>query len=91
MYTGKISLLEEIGAGYEEKIFNLNNKNDENKLKDMDLKIQDLITAELLKTNAEGLDGVERDEGNNNLVLNLVSNLEKKFYNKSKTSDDRFK
>ena len=57
----------------------------------MDLKIQDLITAELLKTNAEGLDGVERGEGNNNLVLNLVSNLEKKFNNKSKTWDDRFK
>ena len=39
----------------------------------------------------EGGDGEGEGEskGNNKLILNLVSNLEKKFNSKSKTTDDR--
>ena len=58
----------------------------------MDLKMQDFNIADLLKNNAgigdeEGTGGEVK--GNNNLMLNLISNLEKKFNSKSKFTDDR--
>ena len=91
--TEKISIMEEILADYEEKIDNLNRKKEEvdNKLKDMDLKIQDFNIADLLKSNSAAIDGGQEEGGgiNNNLVLNLISNLEKKFNAKSKATDDR--
>ena len=80
--TEKIDLIQQIISDYEEKIEYLNRKNEEidTRLKDMDIKIQDFNIADLLKSNSVGGvgDGGE-GEGNNNLVLNLISNLEKKI------------
>ena len=91
--TEKISLIEEILADYEEKIEDLNRRKEEmdNKLKDMDLKIQDFNIADLLKSNTGAIEGGQEEGGgvNNNLVLNLISNLEKKFNAKSKATDER--
>ena len=91
--TEKIGLIEEILTDYEEKIDILNRKKEEmdNKIKDMDLKIQDFNIADLLKSNSGGMEGGQDEGGgiNNNLILNLISNLEKKFNAKSKTTDDR--
>ena len=89
--TEKINLIEQILTDYEEKIDNLNRKSEEfeNKLKDMDLKLQDFNIADLLKSNTLNIEGGEGEEGGNQLILNLVSNLEKKFNAKSKTTDDR--
>ena len=88
--TEKIEIMEQIIPDYEEKIDFLNQKNEEfdNKLKDMDIKIQDFNIADLLKSNIGGGSG-EGEEGNNNLMLNLISNLEKKFNAKSQTTDGR--
>ena len=88
--TEKIEIMEQIISDYEEKIDFLNQKNEEfdNKLKDMDIKIQDFNIADLLKSNIGGGSG-EGGEGNNNLMLNLISNLEKKFNAKSQTTDGR--
>ena len=56
----------------------------------MDLKIQDFNIADLLKANMGNMDGAEGEGGGNNtLLLNIVSNLEKKFNNKSKLTDER--
>ena len=92
--TEKITLLEQIITDLEESVDNLRRKNQEfeTKLKDMDLKMQDFNIADLLKNNVgigdeEGLDG--EGKGNNNLMLNLISNLEKKFNSKSKFTDER--
>jgi len=92
--TEKITLLEQIITDLEESVDNLRRKNQEfeTKLKDMDLKMQDFNIADLLKNNAgigdeEGTGGEVK--GNNNLMLNLISNLEKKFNSKSKFTDDR--
>ena len=90
--TEKIDLIEQIISDYEEKIDNLSRKNEEidTKLKDMDIKIQDFNIADLLKSNSGGAgDGGEGGEGNNNIILNLVSNLEKKFNAKSNSTDGR--
>ena len=90
--TEKIKLLEDIITDYEEKIDLLTRKNEEFdiKLKEMDLRIQDFNIADLLKANTEIMEGVEGEGGpNNNLILNLISNLEKKFNNKSKITDER--
>ena len=89
--TEKINLIEQILTDYEEKIDNLNRKSEEfeNKIKDMDLKLQDFNIADLLKSNTLNIEGGEGEEGGNQLILNLVSNLEKKFNAKSKTTDDR--
>ena len=90
--TEKIKLLEDIITDYEEKIDNLSRKNEEFELKfkDMDLRLQDFNIADLLKANTENMEGGEGEGGaNNNLILNLVSNLEKKFNSKSKITDDR--
>ena len=90
--TEKIDLIQQIISEYEEKIEYLNRKNEEidTRLKDMDIKIQDFNIADLLKSNSVGGvgDGGE-GEGNNNLVLNLISNLEKKFNVKSNSTDGR--
>ena len=90
--TEKIDLIQQIISDYEEKIEYLNRKNEEidTRLKDMDIKIQDFNIADLLKSNSVGGvgDGGE-GEGNNNLVLNLISNLEKKFNVKSNSTDGR--
>ena len=90
--TEKIDLIQQIISDYEEKIEYLNRKNEEidTRLKDMDIKIQDFNIADLLKSNIGGgvMDGGE-GEGNNNLVLNLISNLEKKFNSKSNSTDGR--
>ena len=89
--TEKINILEGIITDYEEKIDELIRKNNEfeTKLKDMDLKMQDFNLADLLKANPKNPDGGDDEgQGNNNLILNLVSNLEKKFNSKSKTTDD---
>ena len=90
--TEKIDLIQQIISDYEEKIEYLNRKNEEidTRLKDMDIKIQDFNIADLLKSNSVGGvgDGGEV-EGNNNLVLNLISNLEKKFNVKSNSTDGR--
>ena len=90
--TEKIDLIQQIISDYEEKIEYLNRKNEEidTRLKDMDIKIQDFNIADLLKSNTGGgaADGGE-GEGNNNLVLNLISNLEKKFNAKSNSTDGR--
>ena len=90
--TEKIDLIQQIISDYEEKIEYLNRKNEEidTRLKDMDIKIQDFNIADLLKSNSVGGvgDGGE-GEGNNNLVLNLISNLEKKFNAKSNSTDGR--
>ena len=94
--TEKITLLEDIITDYEDKIDNLitKNKEFETKFKDMELKMQDFNIADLLKANVEGMEGGDGEgegesKGNNKLILNLVSNLEKKFNSKSKTTDDR--
>ena len=90
--TEKIDLIQQIISDYEEKIEYLNRKNEEidTRLKDMDIKIQDFNIADLLKSNSVGGvgDGGE-GEGNNNLFLNLISNLEKKFNVKSNSTDGR--
>ena len=90
--TEKIDLIQQIISEYEEKIEYLNRKNEEidTRLKDMDIKIQDFNIADLLKSNSVGGvgDGGE-GEGNNNLFLNLISNLEKKFNVKSNSTDGR--
>ena len=87
--TEKITLLEQIVSEYEDTMDNLKRKNEEieTKLKDMDLKMQDFNIAELLKENAKM--GDENGGEGNNLLLNLVSNLEKKFNSKSKITDER--
>ena len=90
--TEKMTILEQIITDYEEKIEDLTRKKEEvdTKLKDMELKIQDFNIADLLKANAGGgNDGAEGEGGNNSLILNLISNLEKKFNSKSKSTDDR--
>ena len=89
--TEKINLIEQILSDYEEKIDNLNRKNEEfeNKLKDIDLKMQDFNIADLLKSNSVPIDGGEGEGGNNNLCMKIVSNLEKKFNEKSKITDNR--
>ena len=65
---------------YEDCLDNLKRKNEEieAKLKDMDLKMQDFNIADLLKENAKMGDNGEDAQGNN-LLLNVVSNLEKKM------------
>ncbi len=87
--TEKITLLEKIVSEYEDTLDNLKRKNEEieTKLKDMDLKMQDFNIADLLKENAKM--GDENGGEGNNLLLNLVSNLEKKFNSKSKITDER--
>ena len=87
--TEKITLLEQIVSEYEDTMGNLKRKNEEieTKLKDMDLKMQDFNIADLLKET--GKMGDENEGEGNNLLLNLVSNLEKKFNSKSKITDER--
>ena len=87
--TEKITLLEQVVSEYEDTLDNLKRKNEEieTKLKDMDLKMQDFNIADLLKENAKM--GDENGGEGNNLLLNLVSNLEKKFNSKSKITDER--
>ena len=93
--TEKLQILEQIITDYEqkmEKIEDLARQKEEidTKLKDMELKMQDFNIADLLKANAgAGNDGLTGEGGNNNLLLNLISNLEKKFNAKSKATDDR--
>ena len=88
--TEKINLLEQIVGDYEGEIDNLKRKNEEieAKLKDMDLKMQDFNIADLLKVNAKMGDNGEDGQGNN-LLLNVVSNLEKKMNAKNKMTDER--
>jgi hypothetical protein len=88
--TEKITLLEQIVGDYEDCLDNLKRKNEEieAKLKDMDLKMQDFNIADLLKENAKMGDNGEDAQGNN-LLLNVVSNLEKKMNAKTKMTDER--
>ena len=89
--TEKITLLEQIITDYDDKIESLERKIEEynTKINDMDLKMQDFNIADLLKANTGGADGGDGEGNNNNLTLTLISNLEKKFNTKSKTTDDR--
>ena len=88
--TEKITLLEQIVCDFEDCMDNLKRKNEEieAKLKDMDLKMQDFNIADLLKENAIMGDNGEDGQGNN-LLLNIVSNLEKKINAKTKMTDER--
>ena len=90
--TEKITLLEQIIADFEKKIDEINKK-----LEDMDLKIQDFNIVDILKGSSggsggqSGVDGalnMEGEEGNA-LILNIISNLEKKINAKSKSNDER--
>ena len=66
----KINLIEQIITDYEEKIDNPNRKSEEfeNKLKDIDLKLQDFNIADILKSNTVNIEGGEGEGGGNNLV-----------------------
>ena len=66
----KINLIEQIITDYEEKIDNPNRKSEEfeNKLKDIDLKLQDFNIADILKSNTVNIEGREGEGGGNNLV-----------------------
>ena len=90
--TEKISLLEQIIADFENKIDEINKK-----LEDMDLKVQDFNIVDMLKgssggsggqSGADGVLNIEGEEGNA-LILNIISNLEKKINSKSKSNDER--
>ena len=63
-----------------------NNEILEKKIEEFNSKLQDFNIADMLKNNIMNIEG---DEGNNSVVLNLVSNLEKKFNSKNKINDDR--
>ena len=90
--TEKITLLEQIISDFEKKIDEINKK-----LEDMDLKIQDFNIVDIIKGSSggsggqSGVDGalnMEGEEGNA-LILNIISNLEKKINSKSKSNDER--
>ena len=77
--TEKITILEQIVTNFEDQIDKINEK-----LNDIDSKMQDFNIADMLKSSP----GIEGEEGNT-LVYNLISNLEKKVNNKNKTYDDK--
>ena len=90
--TEKITLLEQVVADLENKIDEINKK-----LEDMDLKVQDFNIVDMLKgssggsggqSGADGVLNIEGEEGNA-LILNIISNLEKKINSKSKSNDER--
>ena len=90
--TEKITLLEQIITDLENKIDEINKK-----LEDMDLKVQDFNIVDMLKgssggsggqSGADGVLNIEGEEGNA-LILNIISNLEKKINSKSKSNDER--
>ena len=58
----------------------------EKKMEEFNTKLQYLNMADILKNN---ITNVEGEEGNNSIVLNIVSNLEKKFNAKNKINDER--
>ena len=76
--TEKITILEQIVTDFEDQIGKINEK-----LNDIDSKMQDFSIADMLKS-SPGMDG----EGTT-LAYNLISNLEKKVNNKNKTYDDK--
>ena len=90
--TEKITLLEQIITDFENKIDEINKK-----LEDMDLKVQDFNIVDMIKgssggsggqSGADGAINIEGEEGNA-LILNIISNLEKKINSKSKSNDER--
>ena len=90
--TEKITLLEQIISDFENKIDAINKK-----LDDMEMKVQDFNIVDMLKGSSGGsggqggIDGglnIEGEEGNA-ILLNLISNLEKKMNSKSKSNDER--
>ena len=90
--TEKITLLEQIIVDFENKFDEINKK-----LEDMDLKVQDFNIVDMLKGSSggsggqSGVDGalnIEGEEGNA-IILNIISNLEKKINSKSKSNDER--
>ena len=79
--TEKITILEQIVTDFENQIEKINEK-----LNDLDTKVQDFNIADMLKS-SPGVGG-ENEEGNT-LVYNLISNLEKKINNKNKLLDEK--
>ena len=79
--TEKITILEQIVTEFENQIEKINEK-----LNDLDTKVQDFNIADMLKP-SQGIGG-ENEEGNT-LVYNLISKLEKKINNKNKLYDEK--
>ena len=79
--TEKITILEQIVTDFEDQISKINEK-----LNDVDSKVQDFNIADMLKA-SPGISS-EGEEGNT-LVYNLISNLEKKVNNKNKLYDEK--